>query len=125
MSKKVSQPEKVIMNTYNYGFKKQVLDAIENGRISINQASKVYGVSRSTIQVWMQKFGNFDKKLKQMGGKSAQQEIKELRARLKEYETKEEIWKVAIEVIEKDFGVSKKKFLPEPFLHFLQDTKKR
>ena len=125
MRKKESQPEKVIIKTYSYAFKKEVIDLIENGRISINQASKVYEISRSTIQTWMKKYGNFEKKLKHMGGKSAQQEIRELKKKIRELESKELIYETFIDMVEKDYGISKKKLLPESLQLFLKETKNK
>lgn len=116
----------VINKTYSFGFKRQVLDAIENGQVSINQSAKLHGICRSTIQSWMKKFGNFEKKLKQMGGRSAQQEIRELRKRIKDLEAEKIIYDLAFDVLDKELKIdSKKKFLPVSLQNFLQSTKKK
>lgn len=125
MLKKDNQAPRKKATIISYAKKKEMIEAIENGQISMNQAAKLHNVSRSSIQRWFQKLGNFEKKLLKMGGKSAQQEIKELRARLKEYEAKEVIWEMSMDVVEKEFGISKKKLLPEPFQRFLKDTKRK
>ena len=126
MRKKVTPAEELIVKTYSYGFKRQVLDAIENGQVSINQSAKLHGICRSTIQGWMQKFGNFEKKLKQMGGKSAQQEIRELRKRIKQLEAEKLIYETAFEVLDEELKIdSKKKYLPPSLQDFLKNSEKK
>ena len=98
---------------FSHAFKLQVLAEVENGLISINQAAIKYKISRAAIQKWMKKYGNLDKKLRDMGGKSAKQEIQELRKQIKELETQKIILETAIEIVEEEYGVDvKKKFLP-------------
>lgn len=126
MRKKESQAEQLEKRPFSYGFKRQILDAIENGQVSINQAAKLHGLNRSTIQKWIQKIGNFEKKLKQMGGRSAQQEIRELRKRIKDLEAEKIIYDLAFDVLDKELKIdSKKKFLPASLQNFLQSTKKK
>lgn len=126
MRKKVNPAVQKEKKPYSYGFKKQVLDAVENGQISINQAAKINDVSRSTIQKWMQKIGNYERKLKQMGGRSAQQEIRELRCRIKDLEAEKLIYETAFEAIDDELKIdSKKKFLPPSLQNFLKNTRKK
>lgn len=107
---------------YSHAFKLQVLAEVENGLISINQAAIKYKISRAVIQKWMKKYGNLDKKLRQMGGKSAKQEIQELRKQIKDLQSQKLILETAIEIIEDEYGVDvKKKFLPKP----LRDSYKK
>ena len=68
---------------YSYGFKVAIVEQIENGQISQNQAAKEYDLSRGSIQKWMKKYGHLDKKLKNLKGKSPHQKIKELEQKLK------------------------------------------
>ena len=97
---------------YSYGFKVAIIERIENGQISQNQAAIEYEVSRGSIQKWIKKYGNLDKKLRDMGGKSPQQKIKELQKKLKEAEQKVLIWEATMEIVEDEYGVDvKKKFL--------------
>ena len=42
---------------YSEAFKLQVIEQIENGTYSHNQASRVYGCSQSTIHGWLKKYG--------------------------------------------------------------------
>ena len=125
MKKSDNPAPKAGAKAISYGKKKEITDAIENGQLSMNQAAKLHGISRSTIQRWFKKIGNFEKKLLHMGGKSAQQEIRDLKKRIQELECKEIIYQTAIDVVEKDFGISRKKLLPESLQHFLKETKKR
>ena len=99
---------------YNYGFKIEIVSKVEQGQISINQAAKEYNVSRSGIQKWIKKYGNLDKKLRAMGGKSPKQEIADLKKKLEEAELREAIWETAVELLEKDFNIdAKKKYLDD------------
>lgn len=97
---------------YSYGFKVAIVERIENGQISQNQAAKEYDVSKGSIHKWIKKYGNLDKKLRDMGGKSPQQKIKELQKKLRAAERKVLVWEAAMEIVEDEYGVDvKKKFL--------------
>jgi len=99
---------------YSYSFKKQVIEEIENGQISMNQASLKYEVSRSTIQKWFDKMGNFDKKLRSMQGRSPKQKMRSMKARIDRLEEEKEILSFAIDMISEEVGTDMlKKYLPE------------
>ena len=101
-------------NRYSYAYKKEVIESIENGKLSQNQASKYYGVHRKTISGWLQKYGNFEKKLREMGGKSPKQNIADLRAKLRVAEGENEVLKAVMRIIEEEYGEEVlKKYLPE------------
>ena len=124
--KKTDPATKITYQGYPHGLKRSILAEVENGQTSINQAAKKYGVSRSAIQKWMRKMGTFDKKLREMGGNSAKQEIRRLRQKIKDLETQQIILETAIEIVEEEYGVDvKKKFLPEPLKDTLRKLKKR
>lgn len=113
-------------NRYSYAYKMEVIGSIENGKLSQNQASKYYGVHRKTISGWLQKYGNFEKKLREMGGKSPKQNIADLRAKLRVAEGENEVLKAVMSIIEEEYGEEVlKKYLPES-LHkkIAQDRKK-
>lgn len=113
-------------NRYSYAYKMEVIESIENGKLSQNQASKYYGVHRKTISGWLQKYGNFEKKLKEMRGKSPKQNIADLRAKLRVAEGENEVLKAVMGIIEEEYGEDMlKKYLPES-LHkkIAQDRKK-
>jgi len=97
---------------YSYGFKVAIVEKVEQGQVSINQAAKVNNVSRSAIQKWIKKYGNLDKKLRGMGGKSPKQEIAELKKKLEEAEVRALIWECTLELVEEDLQIdAKKKYL--------------
>lgn len=113
-------------NRYSYAYKMEVVESIENGKLSQNQASKHYGVHRKTISGWLKKYGNFEKKLREMGGKSPKQNIADLRAKLRVAEGENEVLKAVMSIIEEEYGEEVlKKYLPES-LHkkIAQDRKK-
>jgi transposase len=104
-------------NRYSYAYKMEVIESIENGKLSQNQASKIYGVHRKTISGWLLKYGNFEKKLREMGGKSPKQNIADLRAKLRVAESENEVLKAVVDIIGEEFGEEVlKKYLPESLL---------
>jgi transposase-like protein len=122
MKEKKRQAEEYGYLGYSYAFKKQVIEEIENGQISMNQSSIKYHIGRSTIQRWFDKMGNFEKRLKAMGGRSAKQEIQLLRRQLKVLEQQNDILNFALDMVEEESGVDmRKKYLPESLI----STKKK
>lgn len=114
MSRKKPPAESYKYYRYSYSFKKQVIEEIENGQISMNAAALKYEVSRSTIKKWFDKMGNFDKKLRSMKGRSPAQKMKEMEARIKRLEQEKEILSFAIDMISEETGTDMlKKYLPE------------
>ena len=112
-------------NRYSYAYKREVIQSIENGKLSQNQASKIYGVHRKTIRGWLDKYGNFEKKLREMGGKSPKQNIAELRAKLRVAEDEKEVLKAVIGMLEEEYGEDViKKYLPESLHKTLPKRKK-
>jgi transposase-like protein len=123
--KEESQATKITYQGYSWGLKISIIEEIENGQISINQAARKYRVSRTAIQRWMKKYGNLDKKLREMGGRSPKQEISELKKKLKKIELERDILETAIEIIEDEYGVDvKKKFLSQYQRDILKKQKK-
>jgi len=107
--KKIALASKPTYQGYSHGFKMAIIERLENGQLSINQAAKEYDCSRSAIQKWVKKYANLDRKLRNMKGKSPQQQIDELKKKLKEAETSNLILETAIEIIEEDYGIDVKK----------------
>jgi transposase-like protein len=123
--KEESQAIKITYQGYSWGLKISIIEEIENGNISINQAARKYRVSRTAIQRWMKKYGNLDKKLREMGGRSPKQEISELKKKLKQVELERDILETALEIIEDEYGVDvKKKFLSQYQRDILKKLKK-
>ena len=113
-------------NQYSHAYKREVLESIENGKLSQTQAAKRFGVSQRSIGRWLKKYGNFEKKLKEMGGKSPQQEISDLRAKLRVSKSENEVLKAIMSIIEEEYGEEVlKKYLPESLIKTLPRRKKK
>jgi transposase-like protein len=111
-TKQEEQATQITYQGYSWAVKIGIIEEVERGHLSINQASIKYSVSRTTIQKWMKKYGNLDKKLREMGGRSPKQEIAELKKKLKQAELERDILETALEIIEDEIGIDvKKKFL--------------
>jgi transposase-like protein len=71
---------------YTMSFKLQIVQEIEQGKLSTHEAFRKYGVqSRSTIVQWLRKFGNFNWENQTPSNmpKSPEQKIMELEAKVK------------------------------------------
>jgi len=71
---------------YSQTLKLQVVGQIERGELSTHQAQKQYGIqSRSTVMLWLRKYGNFDwdNQTPSNMPKSPEQKIMELEAKVK------------------------------------------
>jgi len=124
--KTITLSSKPTYQGYSHGFKLAIVERIENGQLSINQAAKEYDVSNSGIRKWIKKYGNLDRKLRNMQGKSPKQKIEELEKKLKEAERKVLIWETAMDIIEEEFDVNvKKKFLTKYQRHVLKSLDKK
>ena len=124
--KSITLSSKPTYQGYSHGFKIAIIERIENGQLSINQAAKEYDVHRTSIAKWIKKYGNLDRKLRNMKGKSPKQKIAELEKKLKEAEKKVLIWETAMDIIEDEFQVDvKKKFLTRYQRHVLRNIDKK
>ncbi len=95
----------------SFDLKLSIIDKILNGQISINHASAVYNISRSSITYWMQKLSSFEQNKK---GLSKNDEIKKLKERIEELEFVKELQQDIIVDFEKITGEElSKKYLPE------------
>ena len=95
----------------SFDLKLSVIDQINNGQISINHASKIYGISRSTITYWNNKLRSFEQNSKTM---SKNDEIKKLRERIEELEFIKDFQQDIIADFENVTGeILSKKYLPE------------
>ena len=95
----------------SFDLKLSVIDQINNGQISINHASKVYGLSRSTITYWNKKLRSFEQNSKTM---SKNEEIKKLKERIEELEFIKDYQQDVIADFENVTGeILSKKYLPE------------
>ncbi len=88
-----------------------VIDQIKNGQISVNYASKKYGISRSSIHYWINKYATFAQNNK---GMSKDKEIKKLKERVEELEFVKDFQQDIIADMELITGVNlSKKSLPK------------
>ena len=95
----------------SFDLKLSVIDQINNGQISINHASEIYGISRSTITYWNNKLRSFEQNSKTM---SKNDEIKKLRERIEELEFIKDFQQDVIADFENVTGeILSKKYLPE------------
>ena len=61
MNRSENRPEKRSQRDYNLGFKLAVISQVEKCEFIYKQAQKKYGIQgRSTVLVWLRKFGNLD-----------------------------------------------------------------
>ena len=107
----------------SFDFKISVIDEINNGRISLNFASKKYDISRSTIDYWLKKLSNYASKSKVM---SKNDELKRLRERIEELEFVKDFQQDMIAEFEKITGEElSKKYLPESLAQEIQKKKRK
>jgi transposase-like protein len=105
-----------------FDLKLSVIDEIANGQISVNYASKKYGISRSTIDYWMKKLSSFEQKSKRM---SKNDEIKKLRERIEELEFVKEFQQDVIADFETITGEElAKKYLPKTLAKEIERKKR-
>lgn len=113
---------KIEYKKIGFDLKLSIIDQISNGQISLNHASKLHGISRSSITYWMKKLRSFEQNSKTM---SKNQELKRLKERIEELEFIKDFQQMIIA----DFEVSTnldfaKKSLPEALLKEVEKKKK-
>ena len=106
---------------YSLSFKQKVIGEIESGKLTINVARKLYGISgQTTVQKWIKKLGKLHllnkvvrielkdevSKLKQL-----EKEKKELESALAQEHLKLIVYETLIEVTEEELGIDLKKNL--------------
>ena len=107
----------------SFDLKLTIIDRIQNGQISLNHASEVYQISRSSINYWMKKLSTFAQTKKSM---SKNDELKKLREKIKELEFIKEFQQDCIVDFERITGEElSKKFLPEALANEIARKKKK
>lgn len=109
--KKITVASKPTYQGYSHAFKMAIIERIENGQISISQAAKEYDCSRSAIRKWVKKYANLERKLRDLKGKSPQQEIADLKKKLKQEQRKNLVWETAMDMVEQMYDIDVKKKL--------------
>ena len=113
---------KIEYKKIGFDLKLSIIDQISNGQISLNHASRLHGISRSSITYWMKKLRSFEQNSKTM---SKNQELKKIKDRIEELEFIKDFQQMIIA----DFEVSTnldfaKKSLPETLLKEVEKKKK-
>lgn len=115
-------PKKVYQKV-SFDLKLTIIDKITNGQISVRHASEVYGISRSSINYWMEKLRNFTQTKK---GMSKNDEIKKLKERIEELEFIKDFQQDCIVDFEKITGEElSKKYFPEALAKEIAKKKKK
>ncbi|MBG7631553.1 MAG: helix-turn-helix domain-containing protein [Bacteroidetes bacterium] len=112
---------KIHYQKIGFALKLFIIDQIQNGRISINYASKKYNVSRSSIDYWIKKYSTLEQKKL---GMSKKDEIKKLKEKIVELEFVKEFQQDVIADMELITGVDlSKKSLPKTLADEIQKKK--
>ena len=121
-NKKATCPKKKYQKA-NFQLKLAVIDKIQTGQISLNHASKVYQISRSSINYWIKKLSIFSQTKKSV---SKNDEIRKLKKRIEELEFIKDFQQDCIVDFEKITGEElSKKLLPEALAKEIAKKKKR
>lgn len=86
MESKKRQYVKRTQKDYSYSFKLQVVGEVERGELSKKEAQLKYGIQgNATICTWVRKYGNLDMdyQIKRKKMKSPEQELLELKQKIK------------------------------------------
>jgi transposase-like protein len=100
---------------YSLAFKLQVVSEVEKGLLTYKEAQRKYCIQgRSTVLVWLRKHGILDWNTNLMKDrKTPQQQISELKKKLKRLEAEKEILNAAIDIADKELKSNiRKKYLP-------------
>ena len=107
----------------SFSLKLSIIDQISNGLITVNHASEVYGISRSSIMYWMKKLSSFTQRRNRM---SKDDEIKKLKERIEALEFIKDLQQDVIADFEKITGEElSKKSLPETLANEIARKRKR
>ncbi len=122
MEKKKQDCRKKSYQKVTFAYKLFVIDKIKNGQISINYASKKYGISRSSISYWIKKYSTFEQKQKSM---SKNDEIKKLKEKIEELTFVKEFQQEVIALMELETGLNlAKKSLPKTLSKEIEKKKR-
>ncbi len=106
---------------YNMAFKLAVVSRVEQGEMTYKQAQTVYGIQgRSTVLVWLRKYGNLDWNKPNLLFMSRTKEtpaqiIKRLEKELADEKLRNKILNTMIDISDSQYGTQiRKKFSPKP-----------
>lgn len=122
MNKQENKREKRSQRDYNLGFKLSVVSQVEKGEFTYKQAQERYGIQgRSTVLVWLRKYGNLDWSKPSLVFMSKSKEtpaqiIKRLEKELADEKLKNKVLNTMIDISDNQYGTQiRKKFSPKPF----------
>lgn len=120
MKDKGTQYVKRSQKDYNMAFKLAVISRVEKGEMTYKQAQSVYGIQgRSTVLVWLRKYGNLDWSKPNLLFMSKSKEtpaqiIKRLEKELSDEKLKNKILNTMIDISDNQYGTQiRKKFSPK------------
>jgi len=122
MGKKEETRKKRSQRDYSMSFKLSVIDEIEKGNLTYQQAQDLYGIQgKSTVLVWLRKYSNLDWKYpkssplsKMHKEETPAQKIKRLEKELENERLKNEMLNYMIDLSDKQYGTAiRKKFSPK------------
>lgn len=106
---------------YNMPFKLAVISQVERGELTYKQAQKKYGIQgRSTVLVWLRKYGNLDWSKPNLLFMSKSKEtpaqiIKRLQKELADEKLKNLVLNTMIDMSDNQYGTQiRKKYSPQP-----------
>jgi transposase-like protein len=121
MNKQENKREKRSQRDYNLGFKLSVVSQVEKGEFTYKQAQDRYGIQgRSTVLVWLRKYGNLDWSKPSLLFMSKSKEtpaqiIKRLEKELADEKLKNKVLNTMIDISDSQYGTQiRKKFSPKP-----------
>jgi len=139
---KDSNYEKRTQKDYTMSFKLSVVQEVESGLLSTTQAKRKYGIQgKSTVLLWLRKYGNFDweNQTPSSMSKTPEQKLLELEAKvrllekqknrledqLKRSDDKAVIFDMMIDIAEKEYNIPiRKNSLPEQPIPSKKNDKK-
>lgn len=121
MNKQENKREKRSQRDYNLGFKLSVVSQVEKGEFTYKQAQERYGIQgRSTVLVWLRKYGNLDWSKPSLLFMSKSKEtpaqiIKRLEKELADEKLRNKVLNTMIDISDSQYGTQiRKKFSPKP-----------
>lgn len=99
------------MRRFNEGLKQRIVEEIESGQLSIVEAGRTYGTTKSAVKQWLDEYGKFKPKhsIVEVVMKSEQEKIAELEKALAEAHLKMRAYDKIIELAGKKYKVDLKK----------------
>jgi transposase-like protein len=115
MKKQEVNKEKRTQRDYTMAFKLSVISQVEKGDLTYKQAQTHYGIQgRSTVLVWLRRFGNLDwrkPKIHIMSNskETPAQRIKRLEKELSDEKLKNKVLNTMIDISDKQYGTQIRK----------------